>query len=116
MAKIIIEVDTEEETLSASIDGTDIKNVGSVSVYKYTDMYENEDEISVNMTVVEPNKESGINKVTNYYTVSSLEGKKIDRTNADHSLPGFIGQIQLDPTNDINKYFSHKSHFNKSGV
>ena len=50
MAKINISVDTEANTISVDVDGKKFDNATDVYVCKYHDYYEDEDEISVNIS------------------------------------------------------------------
>ncbi len=108
MAKIslTVEIDTEDGSMDVSINGKSVPNANSVSCYKYHDSYENEDCVNCNVSAMETDEEAGVAKTTTYYTMSSVEAKRIAKADAKLDIPGFIGQITVDPTEAIAKFLT----------
>lgn len=111
MAKVTIVVDTEAQTIEASIDGSIVANVKSASVYKYTDDSGNTMGIDAILTVREVG-EGGVSKETNYYAAGTEEAKKLataDDVVYSKDVPGCVGLSQLSRlSRDIEKYLTTK--------
>jgi hypothetical protein len=76
MAKILVEIDTEEATLRASVNGKEVSNVDGISVYKCKDMDEKDEyEVRVSIsTFVED--EAGVKTIT-HICASDSNGKAL---------------------------------------
>lgn len=71
MAKITIEVDTEEKTIMVDMDGTKLENVSNIYVYQYAD-YEDPDENNLSIEVSQYEKlDKKITKTTRYSAYAS---------------------------------------------
>jgi hypothetical protein len=108
MAKvnIEIEIDTEENTLDVSVNGTKMINPTHVSCYLYHDSYEKEDHVSCSISCSEEDEEAGVSKVTNYYTMSSKEALTVAQANRILDLPGFVGEKTTDVSSSISKFLT----------
>lgn len=66
MAKVIIELDTEQNTLSANIDGKSVDNIDYISFYRYCHCQNNQDNISFSLTQKVNKEENGVSTYTSY--------------------------------------------------
>lgn len=90
MAKISIEVDTESKMITASIDGQSIDNVSSISIYKYRDVYEEEDELNVRVCTRMKNEGSDVIKMEEYVC---CDNKLVPATPKVHEdIANFLGK------------------------
>ena len=110
MAKVTvqIEIDTEEGTMDVSINGTSIPNATSVYCNKYYNSYEEENKVTCSVSATEENEETGIIKMTNFYTDSSEKAREIPQSQAIKTLAGFIGVETKDHTNSLSDYLLKK--------
>lgn len=110
MAKVTVqvEVDTEEHTMYVSINGQKVPNATSVYCYKYYNSYEGEDEITCSISATEKNEETGVTKMTNFYTDSSKQAREIPKAEAIKTIAGFIGVETKDHTNALASYLLNK--------
>lgn len=90
MAKINIEIDTEEATVMASIDGQQIENVSSIYVYKYHDSYEDEDEVSVRVSTMTKNEGSDVVKTEDYMCCDNKLVPAVPKVHQD--IANFLGK------------------------
>lgn len=78
MAKIIIDVDTEQETLKVTIDGQDVPDVQNVYAYLYTEYGEDEKKARVEISSGTQDKESKI-----YRTITTTcAGNKVETSDS----------------------------------
>lgn len=107
MAKIslTVDMDTDSGEMDVTLNGKKVPNASGVSAYTMTD-YEGDPKCTCNILCSEQDEEAGIVKNTQYYSMSSAEAKRIDKTDAKFDIPGFIGQLQVDPTQAIAKFLT----------
>ena len=109
MAKvnITVEIDTEKHMMDVKVNGKTIPDANYVSIYKYHNSYEDDCEVSCNITSTTKDEEARITTTTNYYTHASAEAKKIAKADQvkDPLLPDFIGKVDTDHSNAIAKFF-----------
>lgn len=110
MAKVSVqvEIDTEEGTMDVSINGQKVPNATSVYCYKYYNSYEEEDEVTCSISATEKNEETGVTKMTNFYTDSSQKAREIPQAQAIKTIAGFIGVESKDHTNSLSDYLLKK--------
>lgn len=110
MAKVSvqIEIDTELATMDVSINGQSVPNATSVYCYKFYNSYEEEDEVTCSISAKEENEETGVNKITNFYTDSSQKAREIPQSQAIKTIAGFIGVETKDNTNALSDYLLSK--------
>lgn len=71
MATVIITIDTEENTLSANVDGKEIGGVSSASAYLYNDYYnKNKPKVSWNVSASNDTGDDDFSSYTNYCSAS----------------------------------------------
>lgn len=76
MSKVMIEVDTEEGTITASVNGKKVDNVGSVSIYKMTDHYSKNQKTEVDVCINSFTKdEAGVKTITSICAEKSETGR-----------------------------------------
>lgn len=81
MAKITIEINTEDKSIAASINGKAVSNVSSISVYKmrYKEHYDDEEEEDhIGVSIAETEKVDDVEKSTYYYCKGSELAPKLD--------------------------------------
>lgn len=72
MAIVTITVDTEENTVAASIDGKEVADVSSASVYKYNDYYnKNKPKVSWNISANNATGDDDFSSYTNYCSATA---------------------------------------------
>ena len=91
MAKVNITYDTETNLASVTIDGKELSNVSSVSLYSGC-CNEEEGEMYMNISTMEKDEKAGLHKSTNYYSMASAEAKAVPKKSAIANLPGFVGR------------------------
>lgn len=92
MAKVNITYDTETKLATVTIDGKELANVSGISMYPGCCGDDEEGEMYMNISTMEKDEKSGLQKSTNYYCSASEKAKSIPKNRAIASLPGFIGR------------------------
>lgn len=113
MAFVVVNIDTEKQTLSVSIDDKKISDVKSVSCYYYNSYDDKEDEQHLDTQITTLMKgDNGINKQVRYYSSSSKDFNSVEvsgNTIFNKDLPTFIGkEVGSNLVNDVYKYFLGK--------
>jgi hypothetical protein len=85
MAKILIEFDTNEKTLAATIDGKPVDNVVEVS---FCVGYDDKDEYRCCLMTKETNDEHDIQTYTHLRASESIDAKGVDASPSD--IAGFV--------------------------
>lgn len=96
MSKIVIELDTDEETVTGTIDGKTIPGaISCVSVYTYCDYYSKKNKPCLSWNISAKDSESGddINVCTNWSSASLKAGVDTQQVGVD-----------------ITKYLADKKH------
>ena len=76
MSIISIQIDTEEQTVTATLDGKTVENVRSASVYLYNSYYNNKrQELSWNISTCEDTGNDDFTQCTNYCSASVMADK-----------------------------------------
>jgi hypothetical protein len=94
MAKVIIEVDTDEATLNVTVNGEAVDNVSSASAYLYKDMYggKNGPQPEVNVHIsTETKDDSGVTIMTHICAEDASDGRTAKALGAPLSaIAGFV--------------------------
>lgn len=92
MAKVVITVDTETATLSASVNGKEVDNVKSVSVYKFVDSYTKNKTPEVDVSISSfTEEEDGVRKSMHICCEHSTAGKTaVSLGGAKAEFEGFV--------------------------
>ena len=98
MAKVMVEFDTVEKTMSATIDGKAVENCYEISFGKYGD-----DEFGCSIGIRTEDKSNKMMKNERIYASKSKEANSLSATKAS-SFDGFITE-NSDLNSNINKYF-----------
>ena len=109
MAKITIEVDTTEATMSVIVNGEKLSNVKSVSLYKYDEnSYYGEEKVEFSAMQYETDENNDVRKYIQTCAAQSHKGKEAIAKGAQkHKIAGLVSIDTDDPTfDDIHKYFN----------
>lgn len=72
MATVVITIDTEENMVTASIDGKEVSNVTSASAYKYNDYYnKNKPKVSWNISADNATGDDDFSSYVNYCSATA---------------------------------------------
>lgn len=66
MAKVVIELDTEKNSLSATIDGKSIDNIDYASIYRYCGSHGESENLSFSLNQKVTKDDSGVSTYTSY--------------------------------------------------
>lgn len=66
MAKVVVELDTEKNTLVANIDGKAISDIDYVSFSRYCNCHSNTENLSFSLTQKVAKEDTGVNTYTSY--------------------------------------------------
>lgn len=110
MAKVMVEYDTETKKASVTVDGKELSNVNSISLYSsHHSEEEEEGEMSMSISTMEKDEKASLHKCTNYYSMASASAKAVNKKNAIASLPGFVGVKSSDEAvESIARFFEQK--------
>ncbi len=76
MAKVNIVIDTDEATISATVNGKKVDNIMSINVYKSTDMYSKNQDSVVEVNINSMTKdENGVKTYTGICAEKSVAGR-----------------------------------------
>jgi len=111
MAEIVMTVDTENKSFTATINGTPIANVKQASVYQYRDSSDNVNGIDVSIGVSEKQADD-VRKETTYYAMGTAQAEKVMKSNKvvyNKDVPDFVGiTTQSQAQIDIEAFLSTK--------
>lgn len=105
MAKIVIEFDTVDKTMSASVDGKAVADVVEAYVSKrYSMSGDGDDEVSYgcSITTMAEDEESDIRTMTRLCASESLEGQRIIAAEGPQKSP-VDGFVIVDKTSSLQK-------------
>lgn len=116
MAKVKIELDTEDGSLNVSINGKAVENVECVSVHRYTDSYRNKPEVGCSISTKTVD-DGGVRTYTNICAEQSVEGRtalRLGTTRSDFDdflvnpvvKPDTDGAVYSEATANVKKVFS----------
>ena len=108
MAKFQIEVDTDDKTMSASINGTSVSNISEVRIYTYRD--DDGNVTSLDVTLEASVKADDLYVMVSYYACASEKAKYAlaSGNKVYTNIDGFVG-VARDSVNvaqDIDKYLT----------
>lgn len=110
MAKITVNVDTEQKTLEVLINGELQDNVNEANFYFYEGYDRGDMELSSRITLRERDENTGITKITYLMAKQSKDGKEALASGASiNKHIGLVESIHLDKVKqDIADYFCHQ--------
>lgn len=118
MAIVTVTIDTDENTISANIDGKEVSEVTSVSAYNYEDYYnKNKPRVSWNITSKNSSENDDFSSYVNYCsaTASVSRAGKVEISMNVNSLDileatkaGFQERVTSQAKTDIANYFEKR--------
>lgn len=116
MATVVITIDTEENTVTASIDGKEVADVTSVSAYKYEDYYnKNKPKVSWNISANNSTGDDDFSSYVNYCSATASVGRdgavniKLSGTKVMEEVKAELSKDVYEKARaDISSYFDKK--------
>lgn len=100
MAKVVITIDTDEETLDVDVGGKKIENAMSASCYREIDR--NGKTCYFSVSIQQSEDVDGMRKVTTLYSSDSNEAKKADKE-GEAVQSAHAGFVEVEGASDVQK-------------